>query len=1127
MLQVIGRKFIDDQARELSFPFFSGYDRIKTVYTIDVEFSIDLSFSNAVVKDGNSLILTSGSWEDYGFIVGADITGNYGANTLSAGTTITYIDGGTLMTDTALSGTDGDSFTSGSIICDVAPDAFEFYFNLIPNSMSGGDASLIDNEVNRFKVYLDSLSIGSTANFTQLGLKSGGTSISATCKRIADTQYEIAVNYNSWGVLLESEFTASACLKPYIRIISFPEYNNPTTSIQTVNTPSDANTGYYNEVGNGGVSAFSVASFDWTDNNFFYNQPSEFTAVINGNFDSTSRFNICVFYDSNNESEYKNLPLSVHDNLMFLTTYPSLGIGTSSGIPSGQRADGAGLNLSIDIDTTSSAATLIGTITPNAEFTTFIESLEESDRKFKLLIRVEDYTLIDNFINPVWLPCSIGTFDKFVEPLGEFTGVISLDLFDHAKENIRTGNQLVTEDDIKIVGLYSLPRFNGFNSLSTEIVVRNGSTDAEFSLEKFTFNLSAFPLLTDGSKPIDQTFNRTFFLSPTNPNQIVRLYRRPDLDDEFTYCVQLEHSYLNNWKEWEAQTNADIYFFPNQDKNWIHYNDSPWSVNHLLTISTDVGDYKNYENILINDYDYIDAEFTFMDLDGNPITKPYQNEKCIVICTHTSVDPFVNFNWAQMTIEPFEGSPRYDISSIYNFDSVVQNPLNPLLGDTLLDYMVSTYTIITKCIFDPSKMVDPSNVSFTSRISARIEKEVIENRHKASFDTAKKPKTYTSEDRGGNECCCSRTVIASQSSNDTYKNDITSNWQIGETVSFELKTCEGVLTAFQPSIQSFPNDVNAKYCTIQWKDVLLSEGCGTFKLYVTYTVAGISTTELKESFTLYEWVDGVESWDRLVNGTCRSMVVLNDANEYEGINFTNANVVDTIRFEGDFNDFQPNMVVRNLQHRDNSIKKVKRENLTRWTLNVYPETICTIDRILNIHLLAENTIYISDYNQYAYDKSILDKAYIVSEQGGGAKIENFGGSSKKGLTCELEPKVQKSKTHFGSVGSSAEPNPTIPPVPNTVSGVCADATLNINKVGGGLISSEVIPSGSTESYTVADSTAVVKNSAGTTLATDTIHATESKDITLSDTYYNIYVNGILDQSFYIPTLESETINIIA
>ena len=877
MLQVIGRKFIDDQARELSFPFFSGYDRIKTVYTVDVEFSFDLSFSNAVVKDGNSLILTSGSWEDFGFVVGADISGTYGSNTIPGGTTITYIDGSLMMTDTALSGTDGDSFTSGSIVCDIAPDAFEFYFNLIPNSMSGGDASLIDNEVNRFKVYLDSLAIGSTANFTQQGLKSGGTSISATCKRIADTQYEITVNYNSWGVLLESEFTASKCLKPYIRIIAFPEYNNPTTSIQTVNTPSDANTGYYNEVGNGGVPAYTVASFDWTDGSFFYNQPSAFEAVINGNFDADSRFNICVYYDSNTESEYKNLPLSVHDNLMFLTTYPALGIGTSSGILSGQRADGSGLSLSIDIDTTSSTAAITGTITPNSDFTAFMESVEESNRKFKFLIRVEDYTLIENFINPVWLPVSIGTFDKFVEPLGVFEGEISLDLYDHAGENIREGGQLVTEDDLKIVGLYSLPKYNGFQTLSTEIVVKNSSTLDEFLLEKFTFNLMAFPLLTDGTKPIEQTYTRAFYLSPTNPNHIVRLSRRPDLDDEFTYGVQLEHSYLNNWKYWEAQTNADISFYPDQDKNWIHYNVSPWAVNHLMTISTEVGDYQNYEPILINDYDQIDAEFTFTDLDGNAITKPYQNEKCIVICTHTSVDPFIDFNWAQMTVEPFEGSPRYDLSTVYNFDSVVQNPLNPLTGDTKLDYVVSTYSIKTQCIFDPSKMVDPSNVSFTSRISARIEKELIENRHKNSFETAKKPKTFNSEDRGGKECCCSRTVIASQSSNDTYKNDITSNWQIGETVEFQLKTCEGIVTTWQPSTQSFPNDVNAKYCTIAWKDVLLAEGCGTYKLYATYTVAGISTTELKESFTLYEWVDGVESWDKLVNGTVRSMVVLNDA----------------------------------------------------------------------------------------------------------------------------------------------------------------------------------------------------------------------------------------------------------
>lgn len=1067
MLQVINRRFFDNQNRELSFPFFSGYDKVKVIYTVQVEFAVNLSFSTSVVKDGNSLQLTSGSWEDFGFIVGADISGTYGSETIPVGTTITYIDGALMMTDTALTGTDGDAFTSGSIVCDASVDAFDCYFNLIPNTLSGGDNSLIDNEVNRFQVFLDGLTIGSTTAMTQLGNQSGGANMSGTCKRTATNEYELTVNFNSWGIILESEFTTSKCLKPYLRCIAYPQFNNPTTFIQTVNTPSDANTGWYNEVGNGGTPAFEVDYFAWTDGAFNYNQPSEFTAVLNGNFDATSLFNICFFFDSDIESQYKNLPLSLHRNLMFLTNSSAIGIGTSSGIVSGVRSDGSQMSLDLDIDTTSTTATIIGTFTPNSQFIDFIESLDESDRKFKVLVRCEDYTLSDNLINPVWLPISIGTFEKYVTPLGELPDVTS-HIYDHKDTQVTDAKQLVIEDDLTIKSVIPLPRFNDFQSISTEIVVRNGSTLSEFSLEKFTFNLLSFPLLTDGSRPIAQTINRAFNLSPTNQNHFVSIERRTDLDTSTHYFVELRHSYLNDWKTWQPQTNADIYFYPNQNKDWFGYIDSPWGVNYKLTFETTIGNYENYDSLLIHDYDSIDAVFEFYDLDGNLLTKPLQNEICRVKCIHDTIDPVIAILWGQITVEPFQGSPRFDISSYYAQGGIASNPLIPLDGETTCVLTYSTHYIVTECLFDPSKMADPSNVSFTSRVSGRIEKEKIENRHKESFETAKIPKNPTIEDRGGDECCCSRDVIASASSNDSYKNDITSNWQIGETVTFELKTCAGVLTAFQPTAQSFPNDVNAKYCTINWKDVLLADGCGRFKLYANYSVAGISGTVLLETFTLNEWVDGVESWDKLVNGTVRVMSVFNDANEHEGINFTNANVVDSLRFNGDFNDFQPNMAIRNLQHRDNSLNKVKRENLTRWTLKADASTICTIDKLVNLHLLAENTIYISDYNQYCYDKTILDKAFIVSEQGGGTKIENYGGSNKKGLTCELELKVQKSKTHFGSIGSSANPNPSIPPIPNTVSGECASASYSVVNSALTVLASGTIASGGSADIPIAD-----------------------------------------------------------
>lgn len=83
--------------------------------------------------------------------------------------------------------------------------------------------------------------------------------------------------------------------------------------------------------------------------------------------------------------------------------------------------------------------------------------------------------------------------------------------------------------------------------------------------------------------------NRPFFLSPTSPNHYITVERREDLDTETHYYIELNHSYLNDWKTWQPQTNADIAFFPNQNKNWFNYIDTPWAVNYKLTFETTVG----------------------------------------------------------------------------------------------------------------------------------------------------------------------------------------------------------------------------------------------------------------------------------------------------------------------------------------------------------------------------------------------------------------------------------------------------------------------------------------------------------------------------------------------------------
>jgi hypothetical protein len=129
------------------------------------------------------------------------------------------------------------------------------------------------------------------------------------------------------------------------------------------------------------------------------------------------------------------------------------------------------------------------------------------------------------------------------------------------------------------------------------------------------------------------------------------------------------------------------------------------------------------------------------------------------------------------------------------------------------------------------------------------------------------------------------------------------------------------------------------------------------------------------------------------------------------------------------------------------MNKVKRENLTRWTLNIEPNQFCVIDRLINLHLVGENTILLSDYNATAYDKTLLDRAMILSQEGGGAQMESFRGSAKKGFQADFEEKVQDNFTAYGFIGQSGEAQPSIPLIPNVVGGSSLfDVIVNVNGV---------------------------------------------------------------------------------
>ena len=91
---------------------------------------------------------------------------------------------------------------------------------------------------------------------------------------------------------------------------------------------------------------------------------------------------------------------------------------------------------------------------------------------------------------------------------------------------------------------------------------------------------------------------------------------------------------------------------------------------------------------------------------------------------------------------------------------------------------------------------------------------------------------------------------------------------------------------------------------------------------------------------------------------------------------------------------------------------------------------------------------------------------------------------------------------------------------------CADASYTVQYVNGTLIENGTIPSGGAETILVPNPSvcadATVRNTDSTYLET----VASGGLLILPNTAYNVYVNGVLNQSFNVPSISNQTINIM-
>lgn len=281
----------------------------------------------------------------------------------------------------------------------------------------------------------------------------------------------------------------------------------------------------------------------------------------------------------------------------------------------------------------------------------------------------------------------------------------------------------------------------------------------------------------------------------------------------------------------------------------------------------------------------------------------------------------------------------------------------------------------------------------------------VEDRTKKSYDAIKLPTTFAEVDRGIEDCCCKYLVLA-DTSNDSWKNDIISAWvkvsNASDTYAFKLYK-DGILTTYTPAPVQFPFDSLAYYTTINWKDVLASDGVGCYELKVEFGISGI----------IGELSWGIYNLKRYsiqnAKNTARLRAVFNGYQEMQGINFTGADVQSTLRFYGYIGNRQPNMETDNIIYSNREMKRVIRENLNTYQIISDPADECITRPLIELYLLSENQLFISDYNAHNHSYRYEDLEVIVDES---PEVTYFDFSRKAQVECQVSDKFKNKRTYY-------------------------------------------------------------------------------------------------------------------
>lgn len=595
-------------------------------------------------------------------------------------------------------------------------------FTDIENPTSTPD-SLIDGEVSKFSYQgLTALSVGSTANLTQLGKKSGQFAITnTTIKRLADStnvyvtgrsvrNYEVSFTTIFSGMLFEDMFVGNKCLKQFAQL-DFRVVSSETIKPTTISIDDECDTGWFNESYNTEIPKVLSATSDVTK--LYYNATNTITATIQVKGTTTTQLEIGSVYETLDDTYNLNKAEDQSSKLFLLktglvgtanigTTYTSEGTTPYSITLTNFSYIDAGGNRTF---------TVVLSFKP-LTFGTFIEARGDYDRQFYLWLKAENYN---------YLVYGDALEYKYEAGL-EITPLLS-SVFNHSYNldysDLTTPtecNDINIEDDLGFVSDFILAT-NDVNSLvKSSIVVKNSSTNFEFVLDSIEFDISQ----QDVYNWINQTLTLNNNLPQSSTKKVAYLMQKPVPDAE-DFTMRLYYPFLINWTYWQKLVNTHPYFVSQNISNndWFNFQVSPWSLKIKTEIVRNDKTDWFYKDISIKDYDdstVVSAISLFEYPSMTALNHLKEDKQILIKATHVAPNAWLTDIYGQITIEPKESSPRWVMSTEIDTNTDTPNPLYGINDNKLTTSGLGTNTIVFECLLDMTK-VTSSNLCITSKIS--------------------------------------------------------------------------------------------------------------------------------------------------------------------------------------------------------------------------------------------------------------------------------------------------------------------------------------------------------------------------------------------------------------------------